>query len=313
LAWGLTACSGTLDAGSDRPHGLLPVDERNPIVISNDGPLDNWQGEYALLLANAGGPQLEGIVVNASAAWPDIDSNIADWREMVAAARASGMRGVPDPIASISQPLERPADGNIDATVPNRSEGARFIVDAAERTSQPYRPLVVATGGRLTDIADAYLLDHTLPERVVIVSSLGSLSAEGATMSNPNGEMDPWADTIVVEKFRYIQVSAYYDQTTDVPSSRLGELPNHAFGAWMTAKQPSIWNLPEASDQVSVLAAGLPAFVLEVQRVSPTLGDSPTLGTDPAGNAWLVTRSDGALATTRFGQWLLAPATWGGE
>jgi 3'-phosphoadenosine 5'-phosphosulfate sulfotransferase len=308
VAWGLTACGGTLDAGWDRPHGLLPVDERNPIVISNDGPLDNWQGEYALLLANAGGPRLEGIVVNVSAAWPDIDSNIAGWREMVAAARASGMHNAPDPIASISQPLVRPADGNIDATVPNRSEGARLIVDAAERASRPYRPLVVATGGRLTDIADAYLLDHTLPERVVIVSSLGSQSAEGATMSNPNGEMDPWADTIVVEKFRYVQVSAFYDQTTDVPASRLGELPNNAFGAWMSAKQPSIWDLPEAADQVSVLAGGLPQFVLEVQRVSVAPGDSPTLVTDSAGSGWLVTRSDGALATTRFWQWLLAPA-----
>jgi hypothetical protein len=308
LAWWLAACSGTLDAGADRPHGLLPVDERNPIVISNDGPFDNWQGEYALLLTNAGGPRLEGIIVNATGAWPDIDSNVAGWRKMLEAARATGMRIVPDPITSISQPLERPADGNVDATVPNRSEGARFILDASERVSQPYRPLVVITGSRVTDVADAYLLDRTLPERVVIVSSLGSLSADGATMSNPNGEMDPWADTIVAEKFRYVQVSAFYDQTTDVPSSRVGELPGNAFGAWIAAKQASIYTIQEAADQVGVLAAGLPPFVLEVDRVSLTLGDSPTLITDPAGSAWLVTRSDGALATTRFWQWLLAPA-----
>jgi hypothetical protein len=309
LVWGITACSGTLDAGRDRPRGLLPVDERNPIVITNDGPFDNWQGEYALLLANAGGPRLEGIIVNATGAWPDIDSNIAGWRKMVEAARASGMRIVPDPVTSISQALERPADGNIDATVPNRSEGARFILEAAERLSQPYRPLVVVTGSKVTDVADGYLLDHTLPERVVIVSSLGSLSAEGATMSNPNGEMDPWAGTIVAQKFRYVQVSAFYDQTTDVPSSRVGELPSNAFGAWMAAKQPSIYTIQEAADQVAVLASGLPPFVLEVERASLAPGDSPTLTTDPAGSAWLVTRGDGALATTRFWQWLLPPAS----
>jgi hypothetical protein len=192
--------------------------------------------------------------------------------------------------------------------VPNRSEGARFILDAAERLSRPYRPLVVATGSELTDVADAYLLDHTLAERVVIVSSLGSLSADGATMSNPNGEMDPWADSIVGERFRYVQVSAFYDQTTDVPSSRLGELPSNAFGAWMAAKQASIYDIPEAADQVGVLATGLPPFALEVERVSLTLGDSPTLTADPTGTGWLVTRSDGPLATTRFWQWLLPPA-----
>ena len=50
------ACSETRNLGSTVPHGLLPVDERNPILLANDGAYDNWQGEYAVLLANAGGP-----------------------------------------------------------------------------------------------------------------------------------------------------------------------------------------------------------------------------------------------------------------
>ena len=57
----------------------------------NDGADDNWQGEYAVLLANSGGPKLAGIVVNTSPPWPDIDANIAGWRGLVAAARASGL------------------------------------------------------------------------------------------------------------------------------------------------------------------------------------------------------------------------------
>ena len=55
--------------------------------------------------------------------------------------------------------VETPRGGNIDSTEANRSEGARLIVDTAHRLSQPLRPIVVATGGRLTDIADAYLMD----------------------------------------------------------------------------------------------------------------------------------------------------------
>jgi hypothetical protein len=312
----LACCGGTLNAGSDETHGLIPVDERNPILLCNDGPTDNWQGEYALLFANAGST-LAGIIVNDSAAWPNIDDNIAGWRAMVAAAKASGMKNAPDPVASIGPPLVRPGNGDIDSTQPNRSEGARFIVDAAQRLSLSYRPLVVATGGRLTDVADAYLLDKSLPERIVVVSSLGTTGSDGGAMGIPNGEMDPWADTIVVQRFRYVQVSAYYDQTTDVPPSLLSELPNNAFGSWIMSKQAHILNQLVAADQVSVIASALPAFVLEVEQVRQNgsanlpLGEAPTLGLDPSGRGWLVTRSAGALATARLWQLLLDGKTYG--
>ena len=90
LALVAMSCAETRNLGSSAPHGLLPVDERNPIVLANDGADDNWQGEYAVLLANSGGPKLAGIVVNTSPPWPDLDANIAGWRGLVAAARASG-------------------------------------------------------------------------------------------------------------------------------------------------------------------------------------------------------------------------------
>lgn len=317
LAAGSLACGGSsLDAGRDQPHGLLPVDERNPVVVVNDGYTDNWQGEQALLLANSG-TTLAGIVVTDSGAWPNLDTNLAGWQAMVNAARASGMKNAPDPIASSGPPLVRPADGNVDSTQPNGSAGAHFLIDAAQRLSLPYRPLVVAFGTRLTDAADAYLLDHTLPDRVVVVASLGTGAADGGAMGIPNGEMDPWADAIVVQKFRYVQVSAYYDQTADVSSSRIPDLPNNAFGAWIASKQPQIWNLPVAADQVSILASAVPSFVLEADRVSQdgwtslSGGQAPTLGADPSGDGWLVTRSAAQVPSTRLWQGLLDPKTFG--
>ena len=192
------SCTETRNLGSSAPHGRLPVDERNPIVLANDGADDNWQGEYAVLLANSGGPKLAGIIVNTSPPWPDLDANIAGWRGLVAAARASGFaRTSPIRPRASGPPLVRPASGKIDDTAPNRSEGARLIVDTSARLSLPYRPLVVVTGGRLTDVADAYLIDPTVTERVVVVSSLGTTTASGGAMAAPNGEMDPWADAIV--------------------------------------------------------------------------------------------------------------------
>jgi hypothetical protein len=316
VAMATAGCSETYDAGSNSPHGLLPVDERNPIVLVNDSESDNWQGEYAALLANNGDLKLAGIVVGTNPNSPNIVDNVMAWRNLVKAARSSGLRNMPDPIASIGVPLTRPPSGEIDATQANRSEGAQFILAAANTFSLPYRPLVILTAGRLTDVADAYLIDPSVTKRVVVVATLGSLTSTGAVMGPPNGEMDPWADTIVTARFRYVQISAYYDQLTDVPTSRLSELPANEFGQWIAAKQPNIWNDPQAADQVAVAAIGIPGFVIDVQPVSPVGPTAAGATAGPAlkeisnGSGWLVRQSNGASATARFWQLLLDPATF---
>ena len=316
LATLITACTETYDAGSTTPRGLLPVDARNPVVIFNDSQYDNWQGEYAVLLAAAGGLTLDGIVVITGSNANNIDDNLADRQNLVAAARKSGMRNIPDPIKSVGVTLVRPANGDIDATVPNNSDGARFIVSESSRISLPCRPLAVVMGGRLTDVADAYLIDPTVVDRVVVVSELGSLTASGAAMGIPNGEMDPWADTIVTSRFRFVQVSAYYDQTTDVPASRLSELPNNAFGTWIASRQPQIWNDQQAADQVGVAAVGILTFAVAVERVAASgpvaagANTGPTLTDNPDGPLWLVRQIAPEVAITRFWEILLNPKTY---
>ena len=311
------ACDGKLDAGSNAPHGLLPIDGRNPVVINNDTSTGNWFGEYALLLANGGGPALAGIIVNASSVWPDINYNIAGWTNLVQAARASGMRNIPDPLASPNQPLQRPGSGGIDATIANRSVGAQFIIDTSRQLALPNRPLVVATGGALTDVADAYLMDPTLAERIVVVSMLGRDPVHPLVLNGPNGYLDAWANTIVVQRLPYIQVNAYSDQSAIVPMARLPDLPGNAFGTWIASKQPQIVGILGGDEQVSVLAAMLPGFVLAVQPMSQNgivasaTGDAPTLGLDPNGRVTVVTSADAALAASTFWQLLLSPSTYG--
>jgi len=309
-------CTEVLDAGSNHSHGILPVDERNPVLLMNDGVNDNWQGEYAVLLASTGTLKLDGIVIGTTPVWSDLQTNIDGWRKLVAAARMSGLAKIPDPIASTGAPLVRPDSGLFDDTAPNRSEGALAILEAATRFSLPYRPLVVLTGGRLTDVADAYIIDKTIADRIVVVSSLGTTSTTGGAMGIPNGEMDPWAETIVAARFNYVQVSAFYDQLTDVPASRLPELPDNPLGAWIAAKQPGIWSQPVAADQVGVAALCLPTFALKIERVASagavTAGASagPDLVSDPNGPAWLVTQSQGSVATNRFWDLLKDPMTF---
>jgi hypothetical protein len=308
----VAGCGGSLEAGWD-DTGLLPVDGRNPVVLCNDGATDNWQGEYAMLMASKGTLSLAGIVISTSPVWSKINDNIAGWQTMVDDARQSGLKNIPDPKESNGGNLVRPSDGKIDSTVPNRSNGALFIIDKSKEVSHPYRPMVVVTGGRLTDVADAYLSDPTVAERIVVVSSLGSTTKDGGAMGIPNGEMDTWADVIVAQRLRYVQVSAFYDQTADLPASLLPQLPSNAFTSWMRAKQTQVFNNLQAADQVAVAAVGIPSFVSAVSKVVQRGTDSnniPTLADDANGPIWLVTQIKGALATARLAEMLLSPTTF---
>jgi hypothetical protein len=291
----------------------LPVDERNPVIIANDSATDNWTGEYAILLANSGGPPLAGIIVNASPYWPDLATNVSGWNQLITAARSSGLRNIPSATPSAGAPLVRPADGQIESTAPNRSDGAKVILDLSARRSTPWRPLVVVTGSRLTEVADAYLMDKTVADRVVVVSALG-----GATgMGWPNGELDPWADWIVGQRFRYIQINGYYDQLADVTTANAANLPANPLGTWMAAKVSTIYQIPMSSDQIGVLAVGVPTFVTAVGRgvvdsaaaFDATTG--PPLLAQADGSAWVVPSCDGAMAADRLWKMLMDPHTFG--
>jgi hypothetical protein len=311
----LSCEGGVLDAGFDSPHGMLPIDERNPVILENDGGRDNWQGEMAIALAAAGRMTLVGIIVNASPYWPDIVANFQDWTGLVAAARASGI-SAPDPVESASPPLHAPASGIIEDTMPNNSPGAQRIRDTAHRLGRDYRPIVVATGGQLTDVADAYLIDHTIANLVVVVSSLGQANASTATVGTPNGDSDPWADAIVVARYHFVQVSAYYEQSQDVSDARVAQLPNDRFGQWINAKRPTILPGFGPSDQISVMAAVMPKYAQTVARMAksgtasavagtgtpPLTVIVPALSNDASGTVWVVSKGDSVTGTNAFWQ-----------
>jgi hypothetical protein len=236
---------------------------------------------------------------------------------LVVDARSSGLDGVPDVTASVGAPLTRPADGQIDSTLPNGSTGARVIVDVSRRLSLPSRPVVVAVATELTDVADAYLMDPTVVDRVVVVASLGTYAAPNAFMGVVNGDMDPWADWIVAQRFRYVQVNAWYDQTGDVTTADLPRLPHDPIGDRFRSQQPNIIASPQAADQVALLAAGLPMFTVAVQRTSADASGAfdstqgPHLLPDDSGNVWVVTQITASLARSRLWQMLLDPRTLG--
>jgi hypothetical protein len=312
----LASCNESFDAGRKK-YDKLPVDGRNPIILLNDSAGENWMGEYAMLLSNSGGPELVGIIVTTGGRNTDLLENKKGWLRMVAAARAGGLQNIPDPTESSNEKLVKPVSGDImDTDISTTySNGAKLIVDESKSRSLPYSPLVVVAGSRLTDVACAYLKDQGVAERVVVVASVGELTSSGANMGIPNGEMDPWADTIVATKFRwYIQVSARYNSKLDVPGERLEELPRfNSFSDWIWYKQPNIWETPASSDQVAIAAVGIPGFVNEVYAVSPdptadagaTVG--PSLQHDQNGKVLLVRGISPDAAINRLWQMLRDP------
>jgi hypothetical protein len=308
------ACTETLDAGFNRP---LPVDQRNPVILYQDDWSGDWLGEYAVLLAKSGGPPLAGIIVNASKTWGDLNINTSGWNDLVNAARASRLPNIPDVTSSAGAALTVPANGQIDSTTANNSLNAQLIRDLSTQLSQPDLPVVVVSGTSLTDLADAYLIDHAVVDRVVVVAALGGYSGPNASMNAPNGDMDPWADWIVAQRFRYIQVSAYYDQTGDVTTTDLPNLPQNSLGDRFATKRPNIINVPQAADQVALLAMGLPGFTVSAQRMSPDISggfdgtQGPPLVPDPNGNVWVVTQIAAPLARSSLWKMLLDPRTFG--
>jgi hypothetical protein len=318
LAVGLAAgCEQALDVGHNT-KGKLPADARNPAILINDSFNDNWSPEFAALFANNGGPSLTGIIVNASQYWPDLNANVAGWNDFVTRARASGLQGLPDVTKSENTAFIVPPDRQIESTAPNRSLGAQFIVAKSRELSLPWLPVVIIACSQLTDIADAYLIDPTVVDRVVVVAQVGSYTAPKGLMTGPNGDLDPWADWIVAQKFRYVQVSAFYDQSADVTADDVPNLPPNALGAWMAGKRAALSPLPVASDQEPILALAAPEFATTVVRSSPDLsagfaspfGQGPPLVPDLDGNVWLITQIDATAARKRMWQMLGNPATF---
>ena len=59
----LFSCAETLDAGHNAPAAGRRA---QPGILLQDDWSADWLGEYAVLLANSGGPPLAGIIVNTS-------------------------------------------------------------------------------------------------------------------------------------------------------------------------------------------------------------------------------------------------------
>jgi hypothetical protein len=108
----------------------------------------------------------------------------------------------------------------VNDTRPLDSRGSRQIVCEAKLATSE-KPLVVCVGGPLTVVADAYLLDQSIADKLVVAW----LDNYRDGMYGFNGWSDGWAAYIVLEKLRLVQFTVEGDPFASVPKDRLQNDP----------------------------------------------------------------------------------------
>src|SRR5262245_11959320 len=210
------------------------------------------------------------------------------------------MKNIPDPVPGASSMLVRPPSGVIEDTKFARSNGNLLIVLEARKAAAK-KPLVIVSGGPMTTIAEAYLLDPSIAEKVVVASHEGGAGDAGG--------QDPWANYIVLKHFRLILLGSLPAEAhASVPKARIAGLPQSEFRDAMLEKTlSSEWN---AAGAFALLRGD---YCLEGKRKSfgQWLPDGiPGLVDDPNGRAWVITAADGSVATREFWRALENPAAW---
>ena len=296
---------------------LLNYSADNPIIMDNDEVVDCYTDDYIMALAAAGAISLKGMITGSSI-YPynlafnssaHVDQMAADRATGVGYAQALGWLGIPTPVLGVKGNLTKPGSGQIDDTTAINSAGGNLIVTQANLASAQL-PLVVIAGGSLSTVADAYLLDHSIVDKVVVAYIGGTAT----NMDDYNSWSDGWAAYIVVNKFRMVLFPALKAIMPVVTKSRIdSDFPSSTYKTWIYDKSLPEYNLPDDMDGDGAPAIALmaPDYVLEMKQVScsglhnftPWVGDThevPTLAYDENSTTLSVVSVDQQKATDEW-------------
>jgi len=312
-----SAVSG--DDATTPPAAVLPYDRTNPVMYDNDYANDyvDW---YLMAVASAGDIQYRGISTSSSVAPfnkhlpPEyFDGCVKARTNIVRIGGRCGFRHVPDPIAGPLGYLVKPASGKIEDTRPLDSPGSRAIL-AEARKATAAKPLVVVMGGTLTVVADAYLLDPSIADKMIVAWTGGGFDS----MADYNGWSDPWAAYITIQKLRLVQFPV--DKALLPRMSRewiRANLPDNEARKYMFALTLDAGNDSDGDgDGMPAVSVMRPDYVEVVKRVSFDgwkMSDGheiPKLKDDPNGRAIVVTKVRTAVAEKEYRRAFTNPAAW---
>jgi hypothetical protein len=208
------------------------VSPQCPMIYDNDWWTDVPDAAYIWAKASLGKCQLRGnIITRCTFGWEKgyahkMEEQIQDCRKLLKAARASGLRNIPDPVLGAEEALRRPASGGIEETRFKRSKGSDLIVAEALRAT-PEKPLLVFVGGSCTTVASAYLTEPGIAGRMIV------FQVDGGTYNGSDG----WAWEITMKRCRFANWARGYfwdklnawnpERFRSLPSNPLGDLLRH--------------------------------------------------------------------------------------
>ncbi|MFN3325712.1 MAG: hypothetical protein ACK5AZ_19625 [Bryobacteraceae bacterium] len=294
----------------------LPWTVFSGIVHDNDDHRDVYTDEYLLALASIGNIRLKALTTSYTANQGEYELFREGRPEIIERARRSGFHNLPIAAAGPGVRLMRPGSNRMADTKPIRTEGAKAILEAA-RNATPARPLIVVTGGPLSTVADAWLMDPSIAERVVVSGVFG------LPRRDYNAGLDAWAWAIVVSHFKTLAVpigppgarGKVYMKPPAVPKARIArELPQTVeFFRWMFEKKHPTNSLPDEHDFDGQAAIPLmrPDYITAVSRWRVTGLDDhgePQFVQDPDGPLFVAEDADQSIATSEFWRALNAAA-----
>jgi hypothetical protein len=270
-------------------------------------------------LAARGPSQLKGMITSSQIApkdgyvtAEDYEQSVAERERLAAKAQASGFANVPNRVRGPMGNLQKPVSGRIEDTKPIGAAGSWLIVNEARKASAE-KPLIVVSGAPLTAEADAYLLDPSIADRVIVAwlggqvirPWMGSFSKMNAC--DYNGWADPWAAYIVLQKLPLVEFPVNV-ATPYVPKRQLLDLPGSPLRDYMYKKHHPTNSDPRDEDgdgppAISLMRSDYPLTVDSVafKKWVPCNGhDVPEVQSSTGGRAWFVRRSDRRVATEEW-------------
>jgi len=303
---GMIVFSASKAANFPKKTDKFPLYKNSLIIYDNDDHRDVYTDEYLLALSSIGEIKLEGIITTYSPA--EYPIFVEGRKQIMKDARQSGLKNLPKLFDGTNKKLTRPASNRIEDTKPLNIDGADYIVEQALK-STPENPLVIITGGQLTTVADAYLLNPSIADRVVVMGVFGGQKIDY------NAGLDAWAWTIILSKLRVVAVPVgpsgnrgkAYMKAAVVPKARIKNELNQEVPLfrWMYEKKHPKNELPDGHDydgQPAILITR-PDFVTQWKRFSCTgIGEKgfPVLEADKNGKIWQAEDADQEIATNEF-------------
>lgn len=271
----------------------------NPIIYLNDYPRSVYVEAYIYALATSREIDLRGIISSgidceciAGDNYPVTNTPTvrAAW---IQAARQAGFQNIPDAVnGTQGARLLEPASGLYSDTQKLGSEGTELILREANKAT-PERPLLIVAGGPITTLADAYLADPSITNRVV-VSWLVGVSDD--SLNDWNGDSDKWATQMVMSRFRVYVFPSDRDPPY-VPEARMrAEFP--ASDLLSLLLDAGYYKEDYDSDGQPAVAVMLPSFVKTFQVRGLT--DNLMTLLAPTGNITVMTRGDGMAGGEEF-------------